>query len=244
MNPSTTYFIEFRSRLIHSLWVIGLLFVALFLVDQHLYHYLAKPLLKELPLGYLIATDITTPFTVPLKAAFVSALVLGMPYLLYQLWSFIAPALHAKEKRQILPFLMGSILLFYGGVAFAYGVICPITLGFFAHCAPPGVQIMTDIQSYLDFMLRMLLAGGLAFQVPILTILVVRLGLCSVQQLVYLRPYVIVGAFVLGMLLTPPDVFSQVMLALPMWGLFEAGLWLAKRKDYGQSLTKQRVNRL
>jgi len=186
---------------------------------------LAKPLLKELPLGYLIATDITTPFTVPLKAAFVSALLLGMPYLLYQLWSFIAPALHVREQRQILPFLIGSILLFYGGVAFAYTVICPITLGFFAHCAPQGVQIMTDIQSYLDFMLRMLLAGGLAFQVPILTILVVNLGLCSVQQLIYLRPYVIVGAFVLGMLLTPPDVFSQIMLALPMWGLFEAGLW-------------------
>lgn len=244
MNNSTIYFIEFRSRLIRSLWVIGLLFVILFLVDQPLYHYLAKPLLKELPLGYLIATDITTPFTVPLKAAFVSALLLGMPYLLYQLWSFIAPALHTNEKRQIVPFLIGSILLFYLGIAFAYGVICPITLGFFAHCSPPGVQMMTDIQAYLDFMLRMLLAGGLAFQVPVLTVLVVHLGLCSMQQLIYLRPYVIVGAFVLGMLLTPPDVLSQIMLALPMWWLFEGGLWLAKRKWHGQLLTKQRVNRL
>jgi sec-independent protein translocase protein TatC len=231
VNHSTIYFIEFRSRLIHSLWVIGLLFLALFLVDQHLYHYLAKPLLKELPLGYLIATDITSPFTVPLKVAFISALLLGMPYLLYQLWSFIAPALHIKEKRHILPFLIGSILLFYAGIAFAYGVICPITLGFFAHCAPKGVRVMTDIQAYLDFMLRMLLACGLAFQVPVLTVLVVNLGLCSVQQLIYLRPYVIVGAFVLGMLLTPPDVFSQIMLALPIWGLFEVGLWTIAYKS-------------
>ena len=244
MNNSIIYFIELRSRLIRSLCVIGLLFIALFLIDQHIYHYLAKPLLKELPLGYLIATDITTPFTVPLKAAFVSALLLGMPYLLYQLWSFIAPALHTNEKQQILRFLIGSLLLFYLGIAFAYGVICPITLGFFAHCSPPGVQMMTDIQAYLDFMLSMLLAGGLAFQVPVLTVLVVHLGLCNVQQLIYLRPYVIVGAFVLGMLLTPPDVLSQVMLAIPMWWLFEGGLWLAKRKNYGQSLTKQKVNRL
>ncbi len=230
MNDNIIYLIEFRSRLIRSLCVIGFLFAVLFVVDHHLYYYLAKPLLKELPLGYLIATDITTPFTVPLSAAFVSALLLGMPYLLYQLWSFIAPALHANERRQIAPLLASSIALFYSGAAFAYGVICPITFSFFAHCAPPGVKIMTDIQAYFDFMLRMLLAGGLAFQVPVFTILVVRLGLCSIQQLVYLRPYVIVGAFVLGMLLTPPDVFSQVMLALPMWGLFEVGLWLAKRQ--------------
>ncbi len=238
------YFIEFRTRLIRSLCVIGLLFVALFFVDQTLYHSLAKPLLQKLPMGTMIATDITTPFTVPLKTAFVSALLLGMPYLLYQLWSFIAPALHRNERQQILPLLMASILLFYSGVAFAYGVICPITFGFLTQCAPTGVQIMTDIQAYFDFMLHMLLAGGLAFEVPVFTLLVLKLGLCTIQQLIYLRPYVIVGAFVLGMLLTPPDVLSQIMLALPMWGLFEGGLWLAQRQNYRQSLTTQRVNRL
>ncbi len=230
MRSQWGYLIEFRSRLIRCLCVIGVLFVILFAIDQPLYHYLAKPLLKALPLGSLIATDITTSFTVPLHLAFVSALLLGMPYCLYQLWSFIAPALHVKEKRHIVPLLIGSILLFYGGIAFAYGVICPITLAFFAQCAPKGVQMMTDIQSYLDFMLRMLLGGGLAFQVPVLTVGLVKAGLCTVQQLIDLRPYIIVGAFVLGMLLTPPDVLSQILLALPMWWLFEGGLWLAKKQ--------------
>ncbi len=230
MKSQWDYLTEFRSRLIRSLCVMGLLFVGFFLVDQPLYHYLAKPLLKQLPLGYMIATNITTPFTAPLQLAFVSALFFSMPYILYQLWSFIAPALHANEKRSILPLLISSILLFYGGVVFAYSVICPISLGFFAQCAPQGVHLMTDIQAYLDFMLHMLLGGGLAFQVPVFTVGMVHTGLCTVQQLIYLRPYVIVGAFVLGMLLTPPDVLSQILLALPMWWLFEGGLWFAKRQ--------------
>lgn len=238
------YFIEFRSRLIRSLCVLGVLFLALFFIDHKLYHYLAKPLLQALPQGYLIATDITSTFTVPLRVAWILSLLLAMPYVLYQVWSFMAPALHRGEKQQILPFLIGSLVLFYGGLGFAYGVICPLTLRFFVQCAPVGVQMMTDIQAYLDFMLGMLLACGLAFQVPVLTVLVVHLGWCTAKELAYLRPYVIVGAFILGMLLTPPDVFSQIMLALPMWWLFEGGLWWVTKKENGQWLTRYKANRL
>ncbi len=228
MNTYIEHIGELRTRVIRYSMFMLLLFTGFFLINGDLYQWIAKPALEQLPNGSLIATEVTTPFTVPMRLAFVCAFSLSIPYLFYELWSFITPGLYANEKKKILPFLIFSTCLFYLGILFAYFILCPTALAFFHRCAPPGVAIMTDIRSYLDFVLTMLLAGGIAFQVPILTIAVVRFKLCSHEKLIHFRPYIIVGAFILGMLLTPPDVVSQVLLALPMWGLFEIGLLLAK----------------
>jgi len=229
VNAYIPHLTEFRTRLIRSSMVVFGLFLGLFLIDESLYTIFAKPLLAQLPTGSsLIATEVTTPFMIPMKLAFILAIFLSIPYLLYELWSFMAPGLYPQEKQKIRPFLVGSTLLFYGGVAFAYYIICPMALSFFARCAPAGVRVMTDIQAYLDFVLRVLFAGGIAFQVPIVTLALIKSNVVSIAQLEHLRPYVIVAAFVVGMLLTPPDVVSQILLALPMWGLFEVGLLLAK----------------
>ncbi len=226
---SLPHLIELRSRIIRSgLLVLGLFFF-LFWIDEYLYTFIAKPLLNELPIGSsIIATEVTAPFTVPMKLAFILSLFLSIPYILYQAWIFIAPGLYPNEKQRTLPFLISSIFLFYLGVAFAYYMICPTALSFFAQCAPEGVTVMTDITAYLDFVLTVLFAGGVAFQVPVVTLLSIQSGWVSITLLEHLRPYVIVIAFILGMLLTPPDVISQVLLALPMWGFFEMGLILAK----------------
>lgn len=224
------HLIELRKRIINAAVVVVTLFILLFYIDEYLYSWIAKPLLAALPAGNtLIATEVTSTFTVPMKLAWVLALFSTGPYLLYQLWAFVTPGLYKNEKRIFLSFLFASTLLFYLGVAFAYCIICPMALGFFANCAPKGVSMMTDIGAYLNFVLSLLLAGGIAFQVPVVTIACVRVGWVTIQQLTYLRPYIIVGAFIVGMLLTPPDVLSQVLLALPMWGLFEVGLLFAKR---------------
>ncbi len=215
---------ELRTRLIRVLIVLSVLFILLFCFDHQLYAYLTEPLLQEHTAGYLIATQVTSPFTVPMKVAGLSAVLLAMPYVLYELWSFIAPALHALEKRTLCHWVLSSTLLFYLGLGFAFWMIAPMAFQFFAQCAPPGLRVMTDIESYLDFLLTLLLGGGLAFQVPVITVALLQSGLCSKAQLQHLRPYVIVGAFVLGMFLSPPDVISQILLALPMWGLFELGL--------------------
>ena len=228
-NTCIAHLIEFRKRVIRSGIVFCIVFVSLFLVDEKLYTFIAKPLLMQLPTGgKLIATEVTATFMVPMKLALAMACMVLMPYILYQLWGFVAPGLYKHEKRSIFPLLISSIILFYLGLLFSYYVICPLALGFFANSAPTGVVVMTDIQSYLDFVLTLLLSGGLAFQVPVLTLGLIQSGLMTVKQLVYIRPYVIVGAFVLGMLLTPPDVVSQILLALPMWGLFELGLLWAQ----------------
>ena len=219
---------ELRKRLIQVMVFCGLLFCLLFWLDQHLYHYLAKPLLRELPLGHLIATDITTPFTVPLKTALVATSLISMPIVLYQIWAFIRPALYVKEKQGIRSLFISSVSLFYIGTAFAYWVLIPMSLHFFVQCAPPDVQLMTDIGAYLNFVLALLMAGGLAFQIPVISFGLIRANICTVAQLRALRPYVIVSAFILGMLLTPPDVISQILLALPMWALFEGGLYGAE----------------
>lgn len=223
------HLIELRMRVIRCGLVILSLFICLFIIDEYLYSWIAKPLLKQLPSGSsMIATEVTAPFMAPMKLALISALFFGAPYILFELWSFIAPGLYINEKHKLRSFVMMSTLLFYFGIAFSYFVICPTALSFFTKCAPPDVKIMTDIKAYLDFVLSVLLAGGIAFQVPIITLTLLKAKLVSIEQFIYLRPYVIVGAFVLGMLLTPPDVISQILLALPMWGLFEIGLLLAK----------------
>ncbi len=224
-NNYLLYLIEFRTRLIRSMCILSLIFFGFFLISDKLYTYLAQPLLAELPHGStLIATVITSTFMVPTKLAFMLALFVSMPYLLYEIWAFIAPALYIKERRKIISLVISSGLLFYIGMLFSYLLICPLALSFFAHAAPKGVTMMTDIGNYLEFVLSLLTAGGLAFQVPIITFIALEQGWLQFSQLAAIRPYIIVTAFTLGMLLTPPDVISQILLALPMWALFELGI--------------------
>jgi sec-independent protein translocase protein TatC len=238
------HLIELRKVLLRCLLVVSVSFSFLFWMDADLYSLVAKPLLNALPIGgALIATEVTSPFMVPMKLAIVAAVFLTMPYILYEIWSFVAPGLYLQERKRLMPLIVSSATLFYLGMSFAYFVICPLALGFFAESAPRGVTVMTDIRHYLDFMLTVSFSAGLAFQVPIITFSLIRAGLVSVDQLSYFRPYIIVGAFILGMLLTPPDVVSQILLALPMWWLFEAGLFLAKQGlTKRQCLTKDNVD--
>lgn len=231
------HLIELRKRLIRCSLLLILLFFCFFSIDETLYSFFAIPLLQHLPAGSsLIATEIITPFTIPMKLAFIITMLLAIPYIFYELWSFIAPALYKSEKKALLPVLIASIVLFYLGALFSYFVLCPMAFNFFIAATPKGVAMMTDIKHYLDFVLTMLWAGGIAFQVPILTIVCMTTGIVSREQLKHMRPYVIVAAFVLGMLLTPPDVVSQIMLALPMWGLFEIGLWIGSFYQSQRSL--------
>jgi len=229
MHHYLPYLIELRKKIIHSSLVVLILFLCLFYVDDWLYNLLANPLQKYLPKdSSIIAIEVTSAFTVPMKLAFITAIFIAIPYLLYQLWSFVAPALYPKEKQNLLPLIISSIILFYAGVLFAYFLICPMALQFFVNVAPRNLRILTDIRHYLDFVLTLLLAGGLAFQVPVITLALLKAKWVSIAQLQHVRPYVIVAAFILGMLLTPPDVVSQILLAVPMWGLFEVVLWIAK----------------
>jgi len=237
MNNFIPHLIEFRTRLLRCIALLSILFIFLFWIDDTLYAWIAKLLLFQLPkTNALIATEVTSTFMVPMKLAFIVSLLLAIPYILYELWAFVSPGLYQKEKKQIFPFILCSTLLFYTGVGFGYFVICPLALGFFANCAPLGISVMTDIRYYLDFMLTVLFSAGLAFQVPVITLALIKAQVVSIEQLSYLRPYVIVAAFIFGMLLTPPDVVSQILLALPMWGLFEAGLFIVKRSTFTQTL--------
>ncbi len=234
----TEHLIELRQRLLKAALFVAVVLVALLPVARNLYELLAIPMLRALPHGgTMIATGVVAPFFAPFKFAAVLALGISMPYLLYQAWAFIAPGLYRRERVFALPLLVSSILLFYLGCAFAYFVVFPLVFRFVIAAAPVGVAVMTDISAYLDFVLAMFFAFGLAFEVPVATVLLVGAGLASRQQLRRYRPYVIVGAFVFGMLLTPPDVISQVLLALPMWLLFEVGLVMSRfvepRDDYG-----------
>jgi len=224
-NNYIKYLQELRQRLIRIVISLGILFLSLFLISERLYDELAKPLLMHLPEGSrLIATAVTSTFTVPTKLAFMAALFLNMPYIFYELWSFVAPALYKKEKMHILALVCASLIFFYIGTVFSYLILCPLALAFFAKAAPKAVTIMTDISNYLDFVLRVIFAGGLAFQVPVITFIAVEKQWLAVEDIKRVRPFVIVGAFTLGMLLTPPDVISQILLALPMWSLFEVGV--------------------
>jgi len=227
--PLTGHLMELRQRLMRSLIVVIGFIVVLMPFSRELYAFLAMPLLAALPADTgLIATGVAAPFLAPFKLVAVLGVFGAAPYLLYQLWSFIAPGLYRHEQRLAVPLLISSVVLFYCGAAFAYYVVFPLVFVFFTQAAPEGVAVMTDISAYLDFVLKLFFAFGIAFEVPIATLLLVLSGIASREQLAAYRAHVIVAAFVLGMLLTPPDVISQVLLALPIWLLFELGLLLSR----------------
>lgn len=220
---------ELRRRLLYCVYAVLLLFAFLLYFSADLFHLLAKPLLQFLPPQQgLIATSVTAPFLTPLKLSLIVSVFLAVPFMLYQIWAFITPALHADEKRIVWLLLYPSIVLFYVGTIFAYGVVFPLVFKFFSSIVPAGVSFLPDITQYLQFTLKLFFAFGIAFEVPIVTLVLIWSGLVSADKLSQVRPYVIVLAFVLGMLLTPPDVISQVLLAVPMWLLFELGLLLAR----------------
>jgi sec-independent protein translocase protein TatC len=220
-----SHLLELRSRLLRSAVAVLLGMMALLPFANRLYTALAQPMMRSLPQGAsMIATGVAAPFMVPFKFAMMLAVYLAMPYVLYQVWAFVAPGLYRRERAFALPMLVSAVVLFYTGMAFAYFLVFPVIFGFFATTAPAGVLVMTDVASYLDFVLAMFLAFGVAFEVPVVVVLLVLLGFVDVPALRQARPYVIVGAFVIGMLLTPPDMFSQTLLAVPICLLFEAGL--------------------
>jgi len=222
------HLIELRKRLLYSVVSVVLVFLCLFPWAADLYSLLAQPLLAKLPQGgQMIATEVTTPFFVPVKVALMTAFIITLPYILFQIWSFVAPGLYAHEKKWIVPLVVASLLLFLSGMAFAYFAVFPMVFGFVTASAPKGVAVMTDIDKYLSFVMSMFLAFGVTFQVPVAVVAMVKVGFVSVAKLREIRRYVIVGAFVVGAILTPPDVVSQFMLALPLWLLYEAGIWVA-----------------
>jgi sec-independent protein translocase protein TatC len=223
--PFLSHLIELRDRLLRAVIFVLLVFLALAYYANDIYALLAGPLMKYLPANSsMIATEVASPFFTPFKLALVVSIFISIPYLLYQFWAFVAPGLYQHERRLILPLLIASTLLFFLGVAFAYFVVFPLMFKFLTAAAPAGVTVMTDISHYLDFVLTLFFAFGICFEVPIFTIVLVWAGLVTPRGLAEQRPYVIVGAFIIGMVLTPPDVISQTLLALPMWLLFEVGL--------------------
>jgi len=222
------HLLELRTRLLRVVLGVLLIFCCLVYFAQDIYQYLAQPLLQTMPSGsQMIATDVASPFFAPFKLTIVLSIFLAMPYILYQVWSFIAPGLYRNEKKLVAPLMLGSTLLFYSGIAFAYYIVFPVVFAFFTSVAPEGVVIATDISSYLDFVLKLFFAFGAAFEIPIAIILLCWTGVTTPNSLRQKRPYVVVGAFVLGMLLTPPDIISQSMLAIPMLLLFEVGIIIA-----------------
>jgi sec-independent protein translocase protein TatC len=227
--PLITHLTELRDKLLRALLAVLLFFICLFPFANDIYAFVSEPLRTILPAGAsMIATEVTSPFFTPFKLTLVAAIFLAMPYVLYQAWSFIAPGMYRHEKRLAVPLLASSIILFYAGVAFAYFVAFPLIFAFFTSVAPQDITIMTDINSYLDFVLKLFFAFGLAFEIPIAVILMIWTGITTPEALASKRRYVIVGCFIVGMLLTPPDVFSQTLLAVPMWLLFEAGIFFGR----------------
>ena len=224
-----SHLLELRNRLFWGLGAVLALFIVAAPFANQLYQILAAPLMAALPEGNnMISTQPHGPFFVPFKFAFAVSVAVAMPFLLYQLWAFIAPGLYSHEKRLAVPILVSSSLLFYLGILFAYFAVFPIIFAFFAGSAPDGVSVMTDINMYLSFVLKLFFAFGLAFEVPVATVLLVKAGVTTTKNLAKKRPYIIVGAFAVGMLLTPPDIFSQTMLAIPVWILFELGLYFSR----------------
>lgn len=223
--PLITHLLELRDRLLRIVAIVILLFLSLVYFANDIYHYLAIPLTSQLPEGSsMIATGVATPFFTPIKLTIVLAFFIAIPAILYQAWAFIAPGLYKHERKLIAPLVISSALLFYLGMAFSYYVVFPLAFAFFTSTAPEGVTIATDISSYLDFVLKLFFAFGLAFEIPIATLVLCWTGATSPKKLKEKRPYIVVGAFVFGMLLTPPDVISQTLLAVPMLILFELGL--------------------
>ena len=220
-----SHLVELRDRVVRMVLAILVLFLGMFYWANDIYIFLSEPLTRHFGEDVsMIAIDVASPFLTPFKLVLMLSVFLAMPVILYQAWAFVAPGLYAREKKIAAPLLVSSIFLFYAGVAFAYFVVFPLVFGFFTSIGPENVKISTDIRSYLDFILALFFGFGLAFEVPIATIILVAIGFTTPKKLAEKRPFIIVGAFVLGMLLTPPDVISQVLLAIPVWILFEAGL--------------------
>ena len=234
-QPLISHLLELRTRVTRMVIAILVLLVVFFPFGNDIYIFVAAPLMDVMPEGTsMIATQVASPFLTPFKLALVTAVFVAMPYLLHQLWSFIAPGLYQHEKRLAVPLLASSVILFYAGASFAYFVVFPLVFAFLTSVAPEGVAVATDITAYLDFVLTLFFAFGISFEVPIATILLVLAGMTTPDKLAQKRPFVVVGAFVIGMLLTPPDVISQTLLALPIWLLFEVGIFfsrLLKRKS-------------
>lgn len=223
------HLVELRDRLLHIVLAILIVFLALFAFSEEIFSYAAEPLLALMPEGTsMIATGVTSPFLVPFKLVLLLSVLFTIPYTLHQIWAFVAPGLYRNEKRMAIPLLISSVVLFYCGIIFAYFVIFPILFGFFLGIAPEGVAVMTDIGQYLDFIIAIFFAFGIAFEVPVATFLLIAAGATTPDRMAEKRPYIIIGAFVFGMLLTPPDVISQSLLAVPMWLLFELGLVMSR----------------
>jgi sec-independent protein translocase protein TatC len=228
-QPLIAHLLELRTRLLWCAGIILLLFCGLAFFANPLFEYLSQPLLRYLPAGTgMLATEVISPFTAPFKLAFVAAIFLSVPVLLYHVWGFIAPGLYPREKRIALPLLVSSVALFYAGVAFAYYLVFPVMFGFMSSILPAGVTYAPDISRYLDIVLGMFVAFGFTFEIPVATILLVLMGVTSSSALAEKRPWIIVGCFVVAAVLTPPDALSQVMLATPMWLLFEVGVFFAR----------------
>ncbi len=228
-QPFVSHLLELRDRLLRMVVAVFVLFLCLFPFANDLYLYVATPLIARMAEGTsVIATGVATPFLTPFKLSLMASVFLSMPFILYQFWAFVAPGLYKHEQKLVMPLLVSSSILFYLGMLFAYYVVFPLVFAFFIGTTPEGVAVMTDISQYLDFVLTLFFAFGLAFEVPIATILLVWTGMARPEDLGSKRPYVIVGSFVIGMLLTPPDVISQTLLALPMWVLFELGIQFSR----------------
>lgn len=219
-----SHLIELRDRLLKCVLAVGLIFIVMVFFRQDIYAWLADPLVSQLTNSQMIATDVATTFLTPFKLALMVSIFLAVPVLLYQMWAFVAPGLYMHEKQLVAPLLISSTILFYTGVAFAYYVVFPLIFRFFVGQEPAGVSMMPDIRAYLDFVITIFFAFGIAFEVPVATVLVVVVGITTPENLVKIRPYIFVGAFIIGMFLTPPDMISQTLLAVPMWLLYEVGI--------------------
>src|SRR5690606_15456633 len=237
-QPLVQHLIELRTRLLHIVYFLLIVFACLFPFATDIYGIVSAPLQAVLPAGtHMIATDVISPFLTPLKLTFYLSLFLAVPFILYQIWSFIAPGLYKHEKQLAAPLLLSSVLLFFTGMAFAYFLVLPMLFNFTMGIELEGVSTMTDITKYLDLVLHMFFAFGFAFEIPVATVLLIHAGVVTPEGLAEKRRYIVVGCFAVGMLLTPPDIFSQAMLAIPMWMLFEAGLFfgrMLKKRNQGR----------
>lgn len=245
--PLIEHLIELRSRLMRAVIVILVVFLGLYSFANDIYTFVAEPLMALLPEGsQMIATEVASPFLAPFKLTLVVAVFIAIPFVLHQAWAFIAPGLYDNEKALAIPILVSSIALFYGGAAFAYYVVFPLLFEFFTQTGPENVAVMTDINQYLNFVLKLFFAFGVAFEIPIATFLLIQSGATTVESLSKKRPYIILGCFVVGMLLTPPDVISQSLLAIPMYLLYEVGLLFGrlvrKRKEEKKAAEEQEAD--
>ena len=220
---------ELRSRIIRILLFTGFILICCLPFTNNIYAFVSDPLIEIMPDGSrMIATEVASPFIAPLRVTIYAALLISIPYFFVELWGFIAPGLYKKEKAFVAPLIISSTILFYFGIIFAYFVVSPIILSFFVSAAPDSIQVMTDINKYLDFILKLFFAFGFAFEIPVATFLLITTGLISKERIKKMRPYLIISFFIIGMFLTPPDIFSQLFLAIPMWVLFEIGLLISR----------------